>query len=202
MTPGAVWNFRTVGRKVKVYLVGGQSNGVGCCSVNGLPTRLKGCQKGAIIFVRGECRLGPYGWASLRDGLGSWFGDYDERGTFGPELAFGACMAPESPEQVVAIIKCAWGGTNLGAQWRPPSAGGRTGDQKMADDYAKNLTCLIQDLRAELKSPEMPFLFAQISKAPAWNQPPGRGPQIRAAQLQVSRTVAPEKEKTLPCRPF
>lgn len=227
VTSGAVWSFRTVSKKLKVYLVAGQSNAVGCCSVNGLPANLRGCQKGAIIFVRGECRLGPYGWASLKEGLGSGFGDHDGRGTFGPELAFGACVAPARPDQVVAIIKCAWGATNLGAQWRPPSAGGKTGelytgfvkavreglaaldpafeprisgmiwmqgesdsaDPRMADDYAKNLTCLIQDLRAEMKRPEMPFVFAQISKAPAWDNPPNRGPQIRAAQLEVSKTV-------------
>ena len=226
-SPGAVWSFRVVKKKIKVFLLGGQSNAVGCCSVNGLPARLTGRLKGAIIFVRGECRLGSYGWACLRDGLGSGFGDYDGRGTFGPELAFGASLAPENPEEVVAIIKCAWGATSLGAQWRSPSAGGRTGelytnfvkavreglaamdpafdpqlsgmiwmqgesdssDQKMADDYAKNLACLIQDLRDDLKAPGLPFVFAQISKAPAWDQPPARGPQIRAAQLEIAKTV-------------
>jgi len=221
---GEVWSFRTVRRQLKVYLLGGQSNAVGCSSVNGLPRNLIGSQKGVTIFVRGECRLGPYGWAYLRDGLGSGFGDYDGRGTFGPELNFGAIMQPKDPSRVIAIIKCAWGGTNLGSQWRPPSAGGEvgplykgfveafhegmsrldpafepeiagmiwmqgesdSGDQKMAEDYAKNLTCLINDIRAETKTPDMPFVLAQISEAPAWEP---RGGMIREAELEVARTV-------------
>jgi len=190
--------------------------------------RLTGLMRTSEVkFVRGECRLGQYGWDYLKDGLGSAFGDNDGRGTFGPELTFGADMAPQSPEEVIAIIKCAWGGTNLGIQWRPLSAGGNvgplykgfveavreglakldpafepeicgmiwmqgesdSGDQKMAGDYAKNLTCFVNDIRAELKKPDLPFVLAQISKAPAWDNPPNRGPMIRDAQLQVARTV-------------
>jgi len=44
-----------------------------------------------------------------------------------------------------------------------------SGDQKMAEDYGKNLACLINDIRTEFKVPDMPFIFAQISKAPAWD---------------------------------
>jgi len=224
---GAAWTFRIVSKKLKVYLLAGQSNAVGCCSVNGIPENLRDYNKGVLIFVRGECRGGEYGWNYLKDGLGSSFGDRDGRGTFGPELTFGACMGTTSPEQVIALLKCAWGGTNLGAQWRPPSAGGQTGvlynlfikavrdglagldpafepqicgmiwmqgesdsnDKKMAEDYAKNLTCFINDIRTELKTPDMPFVLAQISKAPAWDAPPNRGPQIRAAQVEVAKTV-------------
>lgn len=65
-----------------------------------------------------------------------------------------------------------------------------SGDQKMADDYAKNLSCLIKDIRAETKTPNLPFVFAPISKAPAWDNPPNCGPRIRAAQLEVSKTVS------------
>lgn len=226
VSPGVVWSFRTVSKKLKVYLLGGQSNAVGCASVAGLPENLKGPQKGAIIFVRGECKLGPYGWASLREGLGSAFGDRDGIGTIGPELTFGVNMAPSKPDQVIAILKCAWGGTNLGAQWRPPSAGGRTGelytnfvkavhegmaaldpafepeiagmiwmqgesdtgDTTMANDYAKNLTCLIKDIRAEFKKPDMPFVLAQINKAPAW-EAKNLGVVVRAAEEQVAKKV-------------
>jgi alpha-galactosidase len=227
VSPGAVWSFRPVSKKLEVYLSAGQSNAVGCSSVKGIPDNLKGEQKNVIIFVRGECRLGEYGWAYLKDGLGSGFGDRDGKGTIGPELTFGVNMAPTRPDEVIAIIKCAWGGTNLGAQWRPPSAGGETGplykgfveavhagmaaldpafepkisgmiwmqgesdsgDQKMSEDYAKNLTCLINDIRAEIKTPDMPFVLAQISKAPAWDNPPNRGPMIRAAESEVAKTV-------------
>ena len=125
---GDVWSFRTVSKKLKVYISSGQSNAVGCSMASGLPDKYKGFNKNAIIFVRGECLAGEYGWAWLKDGLGSGFGNRDGKGTFGPELLFGYDMAPKDPAHVVAIIKISWGGTNLRVQWRPPSAGGTTGD--------------------------------------------------------------------------
>jgi len=134
-------------------------------------------------------------------------------------------MAPQDPKQVIAIIKIAWGGTNLGVQWRPPSAGGTTGelfnnwvdlyssaladldpafepeiagmlwmqgesdtgDETMAKDYGKNLTALIKDFRTQTKSPNMPFVLATISKAPAWDK---YGDIVRAAQAEVAKTVS------------
>ncbi|MCX6872940.1 MAG: hypothetical protein NTW21_03905 [Verrucomicrobia bacterium] len=222
---GEVWSFRTVKKKLKVYISSGQSNAVGCSMVTPMPDKYKGFHKNVIVFVRGECRLGEYGWAYLRDGLGSGFGDRDGKGTFGPELLFGYTMAPQDPAQVMAIIKISWGATNLGVQWRSPSAGGATGnlytnwvkffqeamakldpafdpefagmlwmqgesdasDKKMTAEYAKNLTALIKDVRAEVKQPNMPFVLAQISKTAAWG--PDLGDGLRAAQLEVTRTV-------------
>ena len=224
VSPGDVWSFRTVNKKLRIYISSGQSNAVGCSMVTPLPEKYRGFNKNVIIFVRGECRLGEYGWAYLRDGLGASFGDRDGKGTFGPELLFGYQMAPQDPSQVMAIIKIVWGGTNLGAQWRPPSAGGvtgnlyndwvkffreakakldpafepefagmlwmqgesDTGDETMAKDYEKNLTALIKDFRAEIKSPDLPFVLATISKAPAWDK---YGDIVRAAEAKVAASV-------------
>ena len=124
-------------KTVRVYLVGGQSNAVGCAPVSGLSsgnTYLKGDQRQAIIFVRNECRLGPndYGWGYLRDGLGSGYLD-DGSGTIGPELKFGYDMAAAHPGEMIAIIKACWGGKTLAIDWRPPTtvaqSGGVVGDQ-------------------------------------------------------------------------
>ncbi len=224
VSKGAAWSFRIVHKQLKVYLLGGQSNAVGCTSVDGIPEKLKGYNKSVIIFIRGECRVDDYGWNFLKSGLGSSYNDRGGRGTFGPELTFGANMASSTPDSVIAILKCAWGGTNLDIQWRPPGAGGRVGplytnfvkavhegitaldpafepqfagmiwmqgendsyDKKMADDYARNLTCFISDIRNELKAPDMPFVLAQISKSPAWD---AYGSQIRAAESEVAKSV-------------
>jgi len=224
VSAGDVWSFRTVNKKLEIYVLSGQSNAVGCSMITGLPARYKGFNKNVITFVRGECRLGDYGWAYLREGLGASFGDRDGKGTFGPELVFGYEMSPLDPAQVMAIIKIAWGGTNLGVQWRPPSAGGvtgnlyndwvkflkeamakldpafkpefagmlwmqgesDTGDETMAKDYEKNLSALIKDCRAEMKSPNLPFVLATISKAPAWDK---YGDVVRAAEDRVAATV-------------
>ena len=225
VSTGDVWSFRTVKKNLKIYISSGQSNAVGCSLVSPMPDKYKGFNKNVIVFVRGECRIPEYGWAWLRDGLGSGFGDRDGKGTFGPELLFGYTMAPQDPAQVMAIIKISWGATNLAVQWRPPSAGGVTGnlytewvkffreamarldpafepeiagmlwmqgesdasDKQMTADYATNLTALIKDFRAEVKQPDMPFVLAQISKAPAWG--PDLGDGLRAAQLEVTKSV-------------
>ena len=192
--------------------------------VTGMPDQYRGFNRNVIIFVRGECRLGKYGWAYLRDGLGSGFGDRDGKGTFGPELTFGYEMASGAPDEVIAIIKIAWGGTNLGIQWRSPGAGGETGplymnwveayheamaaldsafepqlagmlwmqgesdtgDPKLANDYGKNLAAFIKDIRAETKSPNLPFVLATIAEADAWK---AYGDVVRAAEAEVAKTV-------------
>lgn len=223
VSKGDVWSFRTVSNKLKVYLLGGQSNAVGCTPTAGMDPKLRGFNKNVIIFIRGECRVGDYGWAYLKDGLGSSYQD-DGNGTIGPELMFGYDMAPQDPAHVMAILKCAWGGTNLGIQWRPPSSGGDTGtlytnfvkavhegiaaldpafqpeicgmlwmqgesdtgDPKLANEYEKNLTNLITDIRAEVKKPDMPFVHATISKFDAWK---AYGDIVREAEANVAKTV-------------
>ncbi len=46
--------------------------------------------------------------------------------TIGPELGVGEKLGNHLTEKVL-IIKCAWGGTSLDGDWRPPSASGATG---------------------------------------------------------------------------
>ena len=57
---------------------------------------------------------------------------------FGPELGLGELLGNEREEPIV-LFKVAEGGTTLGIDWRPPSAGGRTGPmyQTMIDGYAE-----------------------------------------------------------------
>jgi Carbohydrate esterase, sialic acid-specific acetylesterase/Concanavalin A-like lectin/glucanases superfamily len=124
---GEVWSFRAIKRKLKVYLLGGQSNMTGCTTVNGLPEYLRGYQRDVIIYATGGIKVGQYGWGYLKEGLGQDYNDNDGHGTFGPEVTFGHDMAAANPGEVIALIKCGWGGTDLGVQWRPPSAGGNVG---------------------------------------------------------------------------
>ncbi len=125
-TKGEVWSVRIIKKKLKIYLLGGQSNASGCASCIGLPEELVGPQKNVIVFARGSIKVKEYGWDWLKDGLGDGFGDRG-KGAFGPELTFGVHMAKAKPGEVVGIIKCAWGATDLARQWRPPGAGGETG---------------------------------------------------------------------------
>ena len=124
---GEVWSFRAVKKKLKVYLLGGQSNMTGCTTVNGLPDNLRGFQENILIYATGGIKVGQYGWGYLKEGLGQDYNDNDGHGTFGPEVTFGHDMAAANPGEVIALIKCGWGGTDLGVRWRPPSAGGQVG---------------------------------------------------------------------------
>ncbi|MBX3378310.1 MAG: hypothetical protein KF678_15045 [Phycisphaeraceae bacterium] len=67
------------------------------------------------------------GEGALRSGpLTVGFTAYDGRHHFGPELQFGHVVG-DALENDVLIIKTAWGGKSLYADFRPPSSGGATG---------------------------------------------------------------------------
>jgi hypothetical protein len=217
---GDVWRFKYIGPKVKVFLMGGQSNMTGFTPLSEITADLKHEYPEAMIWVDGQttARLAKK-WMNLTTGLG-WSTSY-----FGPELGFGPEIAKDLPNENIALLKCSWGGTNIVHDWRPPSSGDATGDlykkfiktvhdgiaempeglkpeiagmlwmqgeydanntKQAADEYESNLTNLIKDLRAEFKSPNMPFIIGQISEAPAWA---AFGSTIRQAQLNVSKNV-------------
>ena len=120
---GEVWKFRFVSPKMKVFLLGGQSNMVGCSPLKGVPDSLKHDYENVMIYASGEiapCYLES--WGNLKSGMGT------NANYFGPELTFGPAMAGYFPKENIVLIKCAWGGTNLWSQWRPPGSGGKVGD--------------------------------------------------------------------------
>lgn len=74
------------------------------------------------VYVRyqpqhGELQRGP---------LGIGYTIYGDRHHFGPELEFGHAVA-EGLHRKVLLVKTAWGGKSLYADFRPPSAGGTVG---------------------------------------------------------------------------
>ncbi len=80
---------------------------------------------------RGELKAGP---------LSIGFAGYPGRDHFGPELQIGHLLADAFAEPVL-LIKTAWGGKNLHADFRPPSAGGETGPYytRMLEEYAEGV---------------------------------------------------------------
>jgi hypothetical protein len=61
-----------------------------------------------------------------------------------------------------------------------------TGDPNLANDYGKNLTAFIKDIRTETKRPDLPFVLATISNADAWK---AYGDTVRAAEAEIAKTV-------------
>lgn len=106
----------------KVYFLAGQSNMEGYGKAGDLPAELKQPVEGAFIFhgrVRkdGLPNTGIGRWQMLQPGFGKGFDTSGKRNRlsnrFGPELSFGRRMRELQPDETIAIIKYARGGTAL-----------------------------------------------------------------------------------------
>lgn len=96
---------------LKIFLVAGQSNGDGRGNPADLPADLQSPQ-GVPIFHNGR-------WHGLQPGLT----DANHPGLFGPEITFGRDVAEALAGENVALVKYAWGGTNLASDWNPDTPG-------------------------------------------------------------------------------
>lgn len=126
---------------LKVFILAGQSNMVGAGIVAADPNRNEG--KGTLEHLA-KSPATSAAYAHLVDAEGNWIArddvwiSYFERegklsvgygsneGTIGPELGFGQIVG-EAIKEPVLLIKVAWGGKSIGADFRPPSAGGEVG---------------------------------------------------------------------------
>ena len=118
------------GKKVKVILLGGQSNASGCSSDEYLKQNVSAEQYAEYengydnvyinYFATGTNHSSEFVKCAARQG---------ELGThFGPELGMADKLNERYPDETFFIIKWAWGGSNLYDQWRAPSSEGGTGD--------------------------------------------------------------------------
>ncbi len=101
-------------QRVRVFLLGGQSNAEGYGTANNLLPELFYPQDDVDFFY--HFPNGPMVLATVRPGV-------SRSGSFGPEIAMARWLADHFSEREpgtrVAIIKYARGGTNLHTQWRP-----------------------------------------------------------------------------------
>ena len=106
----------------------------------------------------------------------------------GPGFAFGKAMAEKNPEATIGLVPCAVGGTPLirwqkggdlysnavrraklamkdgtlnGVLWHQGEGDSKPG---LAETYGARLNQMIADLRAELGSPELPFVAGQLGE--------------------------------------
>lgn len=128
-------------RPVQVFILAGQSNMQGHGVIEADPARNGG--KGSLEhLVNDPATAAGFryllddngGWATRDD---VWIHDLDRKGRLtvgygaeedriGPELGFGHVLG-DALEEPVLLIKLAWGGKSLGADFRPPGAGGAVG---------------------------------------------------------------------------
>jgi hypothetical protein len=118
------------GKKVKVILLGGQSNASGCSfddylKINVTPEKYAEYEAGydnvyINYFASGTNASGEFVKCGARQG---------EHGTrFGPELGLAEKLHEMYPDETFFIIKWAWGGTSLYDQWISPTSRGKTGE--------------------------------------------------------------------------
>lgn len=116
------------GKEATVILLGGQSNASGCSldeylKRNISPEKYTEYQNGYdnvyINFLSGANKSQEFVKCSTLQG--------ELDGSFGPELGLAEKLNKLYPDRTFFIIKCAWGGTNLYAQWLSPSSSGKTG---------------------------------------------------------------------------
>ncbi|XUU61848.1 sialate O-acetylesterase [Erythrobacter sp. HA6-11] len=145
------------GTTYKVYFLGGQSNMEGFGYVSELQKELVNGDHNVRIFHGRNVADGGEGggvgvWVPLTAGHGTGFvtdGISNEPSDrFGPELSFGMTMAKLHPNEHVAIIKYARGGTALVdgvsgfGSWDPAWQGGNTRNQ-----YDNALTAISEAMR-------------------------------------------------------
>ena len=94
----------------RLYYLGGQSNMVGVASVDDLPDSLRGPVPGVMIYEGGT---GPDGVAPVQ-GRGQWKVLGEGAGpNFGPEISFGHEILERHPDENIALLKVARGGSAL-----------------------------------------------------------------------------------------
>jgi len=133
---------------VKVYLLAGQSNMAGRADSNNLPAELQMPQENVLIY-HSENPTVTSRWEKLQPGFSSVPGDGV---MFGPEISFASEMAKANHGDKIAIIKYAFGGTDLYSQWRAPDENGqnaRTLYQQFVPFVENALESLEQEYKIE-----------------------------------------------------
>lgn len=114
--------------KVRVFLLGGQSNMSGHGNANELtgPLAVYGAPQKNVKIWRsyqapsGDCETST-DWTALAPEFGDFYvvrAKYPKRvPSFGPEVSFGKAMAKEYPDDDIYLIKHAWGASSLGGGW-------------------------------------------------------------------------------------
>jgi hypothetical protein len=150
------------GGKLKVFVLAGQSNMEGAGIIAADPARNGGLGSlehlvrapetrerfAHLVDAKGEWVARDDVWISYFERHGKLSVGYGSRKeTIGPELGFGHVVG-EHFEEPVLLLKVAWGGKSLGADFRPPSAGGEVGP---------SYTALFEEVRRVLGSLEELF---------------------------------------------
>lgn len=116
-----------LGTKLRVYLIGGQSNATGLSEQGHLNNEDKEqVFNDVLIYIDGYDGWGGSVDANFRKKVVPvTLGDHNSMGMmnhlFGQEVGMAQILSEAHPNETVAIIKCAFPGTDLAEQWASPS---------------------------------------------------------------------------------
>jgi len=140
--------------RLKVYLLGGQSNMAGAGESNDLPPELQEPQTDVLIYP--GYYHGVYGggtWQYLQPNL-------RVIGFFGPEVTFGRDIADAQPGEDIGLIKYSYGATDLWEDWRSPNTGrGPAGPRYVA--FMNTITDALVSLEANYEPEIMGMIWMQ-----------------------------------------
>jgi hypothetical protein len=141
----------------------------------------------------------------------------------GPGLAFGKAMAASDPDATIGLVPCAVGGTPLkrwersgdlysnavqrarlamregtlkGILWHQGESD--SGAATNANSYSDRLSRMIQDIRADLGAPDLPFVVGQIGEF-LYDRGPGHAAYTRVVNAALA--ALPEKVPATACAP-
>ncbi len=154
-------SLRAADKPVRVFILARQSNMVGSGIVPADPKRnggrgsLEDLVKDPATAEKYQPLMGQDGAWIVRDDvwihyldrkgrLGVGYGGGEDR--IGPELGFGWVMG-DAYQAPVLLIKLAWGGKSLAADFRPPSSGGNVGPYYT--EIVQRTTEILSDLPAQ-----------------------------------------------------
>ena len=148
-------------KKIKVFILSGQSNMVGWGEASKLPDNLRNGNVQKLMFENGKWQqLKPFKPVNKGQKKYGLSGD-----TFGPEISFAEEISKSCPENTIGIIKSSSGGTGILA-WSPNwtrEQADRSGDGRKGDLYK----VLLDKIKAAQKEADLEivgFLWHQGGK--------------------------------------
>ena len=131
-------NEPTIGKKVKVFILAGQSNMEGHGQIRSLNHLGQHPQYGYLLE---KLKNADGSWKVREDVIITWQAREKKSGPLtvgwgsqnheiGPELMFGTVMGEKYDEQIL-LIKTAWGGKDVFCDFRSPTAGSLTEDEAL-----------------------------------------------------------------------
>ena len=149
-------------RKVKVFILAGQSNMEGKAKIELLEYQVEQPETRELfrhLKKDGKWVVRDDVWVNFLDRRGKLTVGFGSPNRIGPELEFGNTVGDDFEEQVL-IIKTAWGGKSIGRDFRPPSSG-LPSEEKLREILQKSNERNKKQNRAEISLADVKDMYGK-----------------------------------------